>query len=156
MVCERGPSRVTGGAFNKMLYTSVLGSRIVWVVVLHMLATILNGRMMGMSSSSTASRRKLWNIQMSPHGVRVVALVGGETPTRTHMIFNVMGDSALSGARLWGSEIGEIRGSSWIRMGASVSMIIHRTDFFDTVMVRMVTIILAINKCSRVQGLVAH
>ena len=110
MVCGRVPSRVTGWTFNKMLYTSVLGSPIVWVVILHMLTTIENGRMMGMSSSSTSSRRELGNIQISPRRVRVVALADWATPTRTHMISNVMRASALSGARLWDTEIGEVRG----------------------------------------------
>lgn len=35
-------------------------------------------------------------------------------------------------------------------------MIIHRTDVFDTAMVRMMLIIPAIDECSRVEGLVAH
>jgi hypothetical protein len=155
MVFGRVPGRVTGGTFNIMLYTSVLGSRIVWVVVLQMPMTIVNGRIVGMSSSSTASRRELGNIQIFPRRVRVVVLADRRIPTRTQ-ISNVMRGSALSGAGSWGSEIGEACGSSWIGMGAAVFMIIHRTDVFDTAMVRMVLSIPTINKCSRVEELVAH
>jgi hypothetical protein len=164
-----GTSTVTRRLQNvKMFYTSCLGLRgahITCGVGLRKLTIVMTIRIMSMSSPRTTSRKDRGNIQISPRAVGAVMFADGASPTWTPMRFDATKVSGVS-ARSWGSKIAEVAGSSWMRMGESVSttsvarvllvIIKTRADALNIGVMRILLNITLIDKYSLVERLLAR
>ena len=164
-----GTSIITRRLQNvKFFYTSCLGLRgahIACGVSLRILTIVMNIRIMSTSSPRTTSRRELGNIQISPRTAGAVVLADRASPTWRPMSFDATKVSGVS-VRSRGGKIAEVSGSSWMRMGVSLSItsvarvllviIKTRADALNTRMMRILLNIPLIDKYSRVERLLAR